>query len=91
MVEDSRRSRIESDERANPLPQWEVFVRHREAEPMCHVGSVAAENESNAHEHASTLFDWYAVDVWVCPAAAVGRYSSRSTSIDPDEPRVSEQ
>lgn len=77
MVEKARRSPVQSDERGNPTRQWEVFVRDEEGDPMRHVGSVAAASASEAHEHASRLFGWYAVDVWLCPAEAVERYSTR--------------
>ncbi|RQG90407.1 Htur_1727 family rSAM-partnered candidate RiPP [Natrarchaeobius chitinivorans] len=90
MGDNSRRSKVECDERGNPRSQWEVFVRQRESEPMCHVGSVAADSEPAAYEHASHLFDRYAVDVWICPAAEVGRYSARTLSAGGDESRVSE-
>ncbi|ADB60612.1 hypothetical protein Htur_1727 [Haloterrigena turkmenica DSM 5511] len=77
MVEKARRDRVEADERGNPTRQWEVFLREEPGDPLRHVGSVAAGSESEAHEHASRLFGWYAVDVWLCPADAVGRYSTR--------------
>lgn len=77
MVEKARRSPIESDERGNPTRQWEVFVRDEAGDPMRHVGSVAAASGAEAHDHASRLFGWYAVDVWLCPADAVERYSTR--------------
>lgn len=77
MVEKARRERVDADERGNPTRQWEVFLREEPGDPLRHVGSVAAGSETEAHEHASRLFGWYAVDVWVCPADAVGRYSTR--------------
>ncbi|WP_254763917.1 Htur_1727 family rSAM-partnered candidate RiPP [Natrinema marinum] len=77
MVEKARRSRVESDERGNPVPQWEVFVRNEAGNPLRHVGSVAAASATEAHEHASRLFGWYAEDVWLCPAESVERYSTR--------------
>ncbi len=77
MVEKVRRSSVEGDERGNPAPQWEVFVRNEAGDPMRHVGSVAAASATEAHEHASRLFGWYAEDIWLCPADAVERYSTR--------------
>ncbi|PGF14708.1 phenylacetic acid degradation B [Natrinema sp. CBA1119] len=77
MVEKARRSAVPSDERGNPTPQWEVFVRNEPGDPMRHVGSVAAANATEAHEHASRLFGWYAADVWLCPADAIERRSTR--------------
>lgn len=89
MVEKARRSAVESDERGNPTRQWEVFVRTEEGDPMRHVGSVAAASGTEAHEHASRLFGWYAADVWLCPAEEVERYSTRGLADDaadrPDE------
>ena len=90
MVEKARRDRVEADERGNPTRQWEVFLRDEPDDPLRHVGSVAAGSETEAHEHASRLFGWYAVDVWVCPADEIGRYSTRglaseAASDDEDE------
>lgn len=84
MVEKARRSHVASDGRGNPTPQWEVFVRNEEGGSMEHVGSVAAASATEAHEHASRLFGWYAVDVWVCPADAVERFSTRGLADDAD-------
>ncbi|ELZ24783.1 Htur_1727 family rSAM-partnered candidate RiPP [Natrinema limicola] len=93
MVENARRSLVESDERGNPTPQWEVFVRAEAADPMRHVGSVAAASATEAHEHASRLFGWDAADVWLCPAEAVERYSTRglATDTEGEESRVNER
>jgi rSAM-partnered protein len=101
MVEKARRSAVESDERGNPTPQWEVFVRNEAGDPMRHVGSVAAASATDAHEHAGRLFGWYAVDLWVCPAESVERFSTRGLADErpdgdagddgSDEPRVHEE
>jgi rSAM-partnered protein len=85
MVEKARRSPVESDERGNPTRQWEVFVRDEADDPMRHVGSVAAASGTEAHEHASRLFGWYAADVWLCPADAVVRYSTRGLAETAEE------
>ena len=85
MVEKARRSRVASDERGNPTPQWEVFVRNEAGDPMQHVGSVAAASATDAHEHASRLFGWYAVDMWVCPAGEVERFSTRGLESNADD------
>ncbi|MFD1564680.1 Htur_1727 family rSAM-partnered candidate RiPP [Haloarchaeobius amylolyticus] len=77
MVENARRSPVASDERGNPTPQWEIFVREDADDSMHHVGSVAAASATEAHEHASRLFGWDAADLWLCPAEAVERYSTR--------------
>ncbi|RKD97701.1 Htur_1727 family rSAM-partnered candidate RiPP [Halopiger aswanensis] len=76
MVEKARRSKVEYDDSDAPIPQWEVFVRDEESDPLRHVGSVAAENPTDAHEQASKLFGWYSVDLWVCPADEVVRFST---------------
>ncbi|WP_440769052.1 Htur_1727 family rSAM-partnered candidate RiPP [Natronorubrum sp. DTA28] len=86
MVEKARRERVDADERGNPTQQWEVFCRDESDDPLRHVGSVAAASGTEAHEHASRLFGWYAVDVWVCPADDVERYSTRGLESDAKEP-----
>ncbi|WP_436343533.1 Htur_1727 family rSAM-partnered candidate RiPP [Natronorubrum sp. FCH18a] len=91
MVEKARRERVATDERGNPIRQWEVFCRDESGDPLRHVGSVAAASGTEAHEHASRLFGWYAVDVWICPADDVERYSTRgleSTDEREDENRT---
>ncbi|WP_254523534.1 Htur_1727 family rSAM-partnered candidate RiPP [Natrinema caseinilyticum] len=87
MGEKTRRSHVASDGRGNPTPQWEVFVRDEASDPMRHVGSVAAASGTEAHEHASRLFDRDAVDVWLCPAEAVDRYSTRGLADAADDRR----
>lgn len=76
MSEQARRSTVAGRDRGTPTPQWEVFVRNESGAPMHHVGSVAASDGTAARERASRLFGWYAVDLWVCPAGAVERYSN---------------
>ena len=91
MVEPESRSRVDSQRRATPNPQWEVFVREEETAPLRHVGSVAAESADAAHEHASRLFGWYAVDIWLTPAESVARFSSRPlTDAEPSDPASAE-
>lgn len=97
MVEKTVRSRVD-DERVSS-PRWEVFVRDEASDPLTYAGSVVAADGETAHEHASRLFGWYAVEVWVCPADDVERYSARETesedggrdSGDGTEPRVYEE
>ncbi|AEH37315.1 Htur_1727 family rSAM-partnered candidate RiPP [Halopiger xanaduensis] len=87
MVEKARRAKVEYDDSESPIPQWEVFVRDEEGGPLRHVGSVAAESATDAHEQASRLFGWYSVDLWVCPADEVVRFSTRAVddeAADPD-------
>ncbi|UTF52343.1 Htur_1727 family rSAM-partnered candidate RiPP [Natronosalvus rutilus] len=103
MVESIRRERVAGDRRGTPLPQWEVFLRENRDKRLHHVGSVSATSAEEAVENASRLFGRYAADLWVCPAEAVGRYSTRplsTASCSPDEapdrevsskPRVSEE
>jgi len=102
MVENARRTHVERDERGNPTPQWEVFIRPEADEPMRHAGSVSAASGTEAHEHASRLFGWHVDDIWLCPADAVERYSTQGLAAaaddrsdeavgDSDEPRESEE
>lgn len=72
------RERVETAERGTPVAQWEVFLRGETDEPLRHVGSVAGETAADAHQHAATLFDRFAADLWLCPAEAVERYTTRS-------------
>ncbi|ELZ85724.1 hypothetical protein C453_07913 [Haloferax elongans ATCC BAA-1513] len=53
--------------------QWEIFLRERSAEPMRHVGSVTAPSADIATEQATTLFDYAASALWLCPADEVRR------------------
>ncbi|GEM_PF-266572 len=78
MVEKTSRSGGESGPRSADGRRFEVFIRDAAADPMRHVGTVAAPTPDAAHEEASTLFGWYARDVWVAPAAEVHRYSAES-------------
>lgn len=76
MVERPDRERVEDGDRAPRGREWEVFVREDSDDPMRHVGSVRAPDPDSAHDLASRLFAWYAGDVWICPSAAVSRYTS---------------
>jgi rSAM-partnered protein len=53
--------------------QWEVFFRETDAEPMRHVGSVTAPAADIATEQATTLFDFAASSLWLCPTDEVRR------------------
>ena len=68
----------EDGSRSTDGRRFEVFVREEEADPLRHVGSVAAPTPDAAHEEADALFAPYARDVWVCPAAETHRYSAES-------------
>jgi Phenylacetic acid degradation B. len=85
MVEKADRRADATGSRSADGRRFEVFVRAAESDPLRHVGTVAAPTAADAHEEASRLFAWYARDVWVCPAAAVSRYSTESLSSDADE------
>ena len=76
MGENARGTAPGTDDRGNPTPQWEVFIRSETDEPLRHVGSVAAASGTEAHEHAARLFGWDADDIWLCPAETVERYST---------------
>ncbi|WP_394742407.1 Htur_1727 family rSAM-partnered candidate RiPP [Natronococcus roseus] len=98
MVEKTVRSRVDGQSLGSS-PRWEVFVRDEASDPLTYAGSVVAADGETAHEHASRLFGWYAVEVWVCPADDVERYSSRENEPDDGsrapgdgtEPRVYEE
>lgn len=102
MVEKTDRTAGSNGPRSADGRRFEVFVREEEADPLRHVGTVAAPTPDAAHEEASKLFAWYARDVWVCPADKTRRYSAESLaedvangtpegSGDADEPRVYEE
>lgn len=103
MVEKTDRTAGSSGPRSADGRRFEVFVREEGADPLRHVGTVAAPTPDVAHEEASKLFAWYARDVWVCPAEETHRYSAESladderssdaasTSPDDAEPRVYEE
>ncbi len=100
MVEKTDRTATEAGPRSADGRRFEVFVREAEADPLRHVGTVAAPTPDIAHEEASELFAWYARDVWVCPAEETHRYSADTLGGDEptpavdrneDEPRVYEE
>jgi rSAM-partnered protein len=99
MVEKTSRSEDATGPRSADGRRFEVFVREEEADPLRHVGTVAAPTPDAAHEEASKLFGWYARDVWVCPAGEVSRYSAEplagdegpSSAGEGDEARVHEE
>ncbi|QLD91050.1 rSAM-partnered protein [Natronomonas salina] len=98
MVERPDRDRVDDGDRAPRGREWEVFVRESAGEPLHHAGSVRAPTPDDAHDLASRLFAWYASDLWICPSAAVSRYTShdlaeeRRPASDPtgEEPRTRE-
>ena len=89
-MSERRRSTVGADARANPKPQWEVFVRERESAPLGHVGSVAAGTAEEAHAYADRLFP-DALDCWCCRADAVARFTARSLSTAVDEPSAAQR
>ena len=70
--------------RADDETAFEVFVRDDADEPLRHVGSVAAEDETDAYERATRLFAWHADDVWVAPAGAFDRFTTHGLDADAD-------
>ncbi|MFW6317371.1 MAG: Htur_1727 family rSAM-partnered candidate RiPP [Halorubrum sp.] len=82
MVEKTDRTTVSGGPRSADGRRFEVFVREEEADPLRHVGTVAAPTPDVAHEEASKLFAWYARDVWVCPAEETHRYSAESLATD---------
>ena len=91
MVEKTDRTAGPGGPRSADGRRFEVFVREAEADPLRHVGTVAAPTPDAAHEEASELFARYARDVWVCPAEETHRYSAESLAGDDAEPRVYEE
>lgn len=84
MVDRPTRTANGGEPRGDDLAEWEVFVRSDRDDRLRHVGSVSAPTPEAAHEHASRLFSWYATDVWVCPAAAVHRFSEHDLAENAD-------
>ena len=66
---DTQRESVE-EPRGRHSTEWEVFVREAVEEPLRHVGSVTAAEESTAREQADALFEDVAA-LWLCPADAV--------------------
>ena len=89
----SRRSRVPGDRQSTRVPTWEVFIRSEPTDPLHHVGSVTGSTAEEAHEQATALFGWDDVDLWLCPAEAVERYTTRQVlghsdqSQETDEPQ----
>ncbi len=97
-VEDERSASIETATRsAETAPRatterrWEVFVREDADDPLTHVGTIAAPSPEVAHEEASTLFAWYARDLWVCPADETYRYSAETLGAEYEDTDGSEE
>mgnify|MGYP005844931889 CR=1 FL=1 len=88
MVEKTDRTATEAGPRSADGRRFEVFVRDEEADPLRHVGTVAAPTPDVAHEEASKLFAWYARDVWVCPAEETHRYSAETLGDNEGDPAV---
>ena len=82
MVETTDRTAVSGGSRAADGRRFEVFIREAEADPLRHVGTVAAPTPDVAHEEATTLFGRYARDVWVCPADETHRYAAESLATD---------
>ena len=76
MVEKARRNEVGDRPRGGDEREWEVFVREDADDPMRHVGSVSAPSPEVAHEQATRLFEWFATDVWICPADETHRFST---------------
>jgi rSAM-partnered protein len=56
-----------------------VFVRDEASDPLTYAGSVVEADGETVREHVSRLFGRYVIEVWVCPADDVERYSPRET------------
>ncbi|QSG08106.1 rSAM-partnered protein [Halapricum desulfuricans] len=71
-----------SDPEVIPDAEWVVFTRETPTDPMVHVGTVRADDETGARERAASLFP--SVDArWLCPADAIDR--DGSTTLDRGE------
>lgn len=75
-MSNERRMRV-TEPRGDTTPEWEVFCRAEESEPLRHVGSVSAPTEEVAHEQAQSLFGWTAHTLWLCRADDVARFTER--------------
>jgi rSAM-partnered protein len=71
-----------NEPRGDATPEWEVFLRSDEREPLRHVGSVSAPSEDVAREQASSLFGWTAETLWLCRADEVARFTERDLGGD---------
>lgn len=99
MVEKTERARVGDHPRSDRETEWEVFVRDDTDGLLRHVGSITAPDVDVAYGQATKLFAWYADDLWLCPAAAVHRFSTHDldraaepTVIETDEePRTVEE
>jgi rSAM-partnered protein len=76
MVETTDRTAVSSGSRAADGRRFEVFVREAAADPLRHVGTVAAPTPEAAREEATALFGRHARDLWLCPAEAMHRYTA---------------
>jgi rSAM-partnered protein len=64
--------------RSDEVPEWEVFVREAATDPLRHAGSVSAPSADVAREQAATLLGDDAHTLWLCPAAEVHRFTTRT-------------
>jgi rSAM-partnered protein len=76
MVEKTDRKRVGGHPREDTHREWEVFVRDETSDPVRHVGSITAPDLDTAYEQSTKLFAWFVEDVWLCPAEAMGRFST---------------
>ncbi|QGN07477.1 rSAM-partnered protein [Halorhabdus sp. CBA1104] len=82
MTDDANTFETGTEPRGRQSREWEVFVRETEGEPLEHVGSVTADEQAQAREQATTLFE-DPVAIWLCPEEAVFRYTD--TALTPGE------
>ncbi|MFA1611180.1 Htur_1727 family rSAM-partnered candidate RiPP [Halobellus rubicundus] len=73
-----------TEPRGDTTPEWEVFCRSAESEPLSHVGSVSAPTEEVAREQAESLFGWTAHTLWLCRADDVARFTARDLGAESD-------
>lgn len=88
MVGKPQRFRVGDKPRDAVETEWEVFVRGEDDSPLRHTGSITAPSLEIAYEQATKLFAWYAVDIWLCPADGVARFSPHDLDDDAEPVRI---
>jgi rSAM-partnered protein len=93
MVQKPVHYRVEHQPRAGEDSSWEVFVRDDADDQLRHVGTLPAPSERQAYDRARRLFGWFVHDIWLTPAADVGRFSADppSPTAEPVDPENGEE
>ncbi|RLM53225.1 rSAM-partnered protein [Halobellus sp. Atlit-31R] len=77
-----------TEPRSDTTPEWEVFLRSEESDPLRHVGSVSAPSEDVAHEQATSMFGFAAQTLWLCRADDVARFTERDLGAADDSSKA---